>query len=157
MNANNLIEKLQKRPELWVKVAESKKHEDNAPTMAVLDCHVAELEDVEEEVLLLWIEPNPDTSILKWEDAVTNPPPPLTVVLGYNEKWIDEDFEPEGIRECFMSDDGEWNSAVWDNDQDNWHNESTWGDKGHPWVGVAPTHWMQRPKAPNVKAGSNAV
>ena len=72
-------------------------------------------------------------------------PPPCTVVLGYSKKWIDEDFEPEGIRECFMGDmpfdeqDGqEWSSCVWDNDMDDWHNDYE----------TKPTHWMQRPLPP---------
>lgn len=67
-------------------------------------------------------------------------PPESTVVLGYNEKWIDEDFNPEGIRESFYN-DGNWHSCIWDNDHDTWNND--FFDKNIP-----PTHWMQRPSPP---------
>ena len=74
------------------------------------------------------------------DGKVESMPPDCTVVLGYNEKWVDEDFEPEGIRECFYSEAmGEWNSAKWDNDQDHWWNDTE----------TSPTHWMQRPDKPS--------
>lgn len=41
-------------------------------------------------------------------------------VLGYNPEWVNEDFNPKGVRECFASDGGEdgWISAKWDSDSD---------------------------------------
>jgi hypothetical protein len=59
-------------------------------------------------------------------------------VLGYNKQWIDEDYEPEGIREAFMQDDGDWLSAKWNNSMDCWITDDE----------TKPTHWMQRPKSP---------
>ncbi|MEO7046575.1 MAG: hypothetical protein ABI091_14790 [Ferruginibacter sp.] len=88
-------------------------------------------------------------AIDKWIDAKKELPPENTIVHGFNKKWIDEEYNPEGVRSCFMDQDGEWNSAKWDNEQDNWHNESTWAEKGHYWYGVAPTHWKPLPKPPN--------
>ena len=89
---------------------------------------------------------------IEWWDESTSPsctdwtlitsdlkslPPENTVVLGYSPEWVDEDFEPEGVRECFVQNDNEWNSAKWNNDQDTWENEES-----------KPTHWMQRPQPP---------
>lgn len=73
-----------------------------------------------------------------WVKTADDLPPPATTLLGYNPKWIDEDFNPEGIRECFMNDDNSWNSAYWDNDQDTWWNDTD----------TIPTHWMRRPSNP---------
>ena len=38
-------------------------------------------------------------------------------VIAFNEKWIDEDFNPNGTRVGFMQDDG-FISATWNNDDD---------------------------------------
>lgn len=76
---------------------------------------------------------------MKWIITSKETPPPGTTILGYNEKWIDGDFNPEGIRECFMNDDNSWNSAYWDNDLDTWCND----------METMPTHWMQRPLYPS--------
>lgn len=73
----------------------------------------------------------------KWNDAKKDPPPTHTVVLGFNKKWVDEDYEPEGIRECFIGGEG-WISAFWDNEMDTWRDD----DK------TEPTHWMKRPSPP---------
>lgn len=44
--------------------------------------------------------------------------PPFGVeVIAYNHKWIDEDFNPNGIRIGFLSDDG-FTSAFWWDEQD---------------------------------------
>ena len=40
-------------------------------------------------------------------------------VIGYSEGWIDEDFNPKGMRVCYLDDFG-WHSAKWNNDQDCW-------------------------------------
>lgn len=40
-----------------------------------------------------------------------------TPVLGYNEEWIDEELNPNGICECFLSDTevNTWHIAQWNN------------------------------------------
>lgn len=44
--------------------------------------------------------------------------PPIGVeVMAYNHKWVDEDFNPNGIRIGFLSDDG-FTSAFWWDEQD---------------------------------------
>ena len=73
-----------------------------------------------------------------WIETKKELPPECTVVLGYSKKWIDEDFNPEGIREAFLGGDGDWASAAWNNDQDCWSTD---------WETI-PTHWMQRPEPP---------
>ena len=63
-----------------------------------------------------------------------------TFVLLYSEDWIDEDFNPEGIREGFRdeNDDGPIISSKWDGCHDYWKTE----------ICFNATHWMPRPKPP---------
>lgn len=83
--------------------------------------------DMKKEVELSWV------PITKNQNSL---PPECTVVLGYSPKWVNEDFEPEGIRECFYNE--EWCSAKWNNDRDCWDAD----------YDTKPTHWMQRPQPP---------
>lgn len=78
----------------------------------------------------------------KWIDVREDKPPVNTVVLGYNKLWIDEDYEPEGIRECFYTDENEWCSARWNNSMDEWIADRD----------TSPTYWMQRPEPPTVNS-----
>ena len=74
----------------------------------------------------------------RWILVAKDLPPVNTVVNGFNKIWIDEDFNPEGIRECFLHDNEKiWFSAGWNNDCEEWIT-----------VESAPTHWMQRPLSP---------
>ncbi len=57
-------------------------------------------------------------------------------VIGYAATWIDDDYNPIGVRECFRNDD-EWQSAAWNNYQDCYDIE----------VG-APDFWMPYPDPP---------
>lgn len=40
---------------------------------------------------------------------------PHGLILGFNEKWIDEDFNPEGVRLCHWCDLSGWVSSYWNN------------------------------------------
>jgi hypothetical protein len=73
---------------------------------------------------------------LRWVKAEEDLPPECTIVWGYSLKWVDEDYNPEGVRECFYN-DNLWNSAKWCNEQDAWDNDET-----------NPTHWMRLPEPP---------
>lgn len=83
-------------------------------------------------------------------------------VIGYNEKWIDEDFNPNGTRVGFIQDDG-FTSASWNNEQDCYDTCYVEGDDYYKGVsGIPgmdeyhkqfakpnmPTHWMPIPKHP---------
>lgn len=83
-------------------------------------------------------------------------------VIAYNEKWIDEDFNPNGTRVGFIQDDG-FTSANWNNEQDCYDTCSVEGDDYYQGVsGIPgmdeyhkqfvkpnmPTHWMSIPKHP---------
>ena len=66
------------------------------------------------------------------------------VVLLFSERWIDADFNPEGIREGFRNEDdsGPLYSARWNNCQDCWETD----------IGFEATHWTSRPAPPKVAA-----
>ncbi|WP_321978324.1 DUF551 domain-containing protein [Prevotella sp.] len=83
-------------------------------------------------------------------------------VIAYHEKWIDEDFNPNGTRVGFIQDDG-FTSANWNNEQDCYDTCSIEGDDYYQGVsGIPgmdeyhkqfakpnmPTHWMPIPKHP---------
>lgn len=72
-----------------------------------------------------------DADIDAWTNIKDDLPPENTFVLGKSKEWIDEDFNEDGIRLCFLFDDA-WNSTSWNNDQDAWDNERT-----------SPTHWKR--------------
>jgi len=72
--------------------------------------------------------------------------PPLGIeVIAYNESWIDEDYNPKGIRAGFQNlsedEDGEFISARWNNEQDYY---MTIEDE-------KPTHWMPMPEFTKLK------
>lgn len=69
-----------------------------------------------------------------WISVEKDLPPVSTFVDGYNEKWIDEDYNPEGIRQCFLEDSAVWISSDWNNELDQWITD----DKS------TPSHWKQR-------------
>lgn len=54
-----------------------------------------------------------------WRSVRKDPPPQGRQVIGYHPCWIDNDFNPRGIRECFRTGDGtEWINATWVDHQD---------------------------------------
>lgn len=66
-------------------------------------------------------------------------------VLGYHPEWVNEDFNPTGVCECWIDEDGEWTSAQWDNDQDSYHTHSAFWCKNAE-TPFTPSHWMDKPK-----------
>lgn len=54
----------------------------------------------------------------------------------------DEDFNPSGSVEGFLSDDGNWCGAFWNAEQDDWDRRD----------GIVPTHWMPLPAPPAITA-----
>lgn len=69
-------------------------------------------------------------------------------VLGFNQEWVDPDFNPEGICMCFVDDDGDWTIAKWCNQHDEWHTRNTNPEKEdadqYEKPIEAPTHWKYK-------------
>ena len=65
------------------------------------------------------------------------------VVIGYSPKWIDEDWNQRGVRECFTCDAGEneWTSMKWCGYHDDWHCDNE----------TAPTHICLIPDTSNIE------
>lgn len=61
-----------------------------------------------------WADANP---YIEWLNFKEQEPPFGEEVLAFNRKWIDEDFNPRGIRVGFLSDEG-FISAFWYDEQD---------------------------------------
>lgn len=61
-------------------------------------------------------------------------------VIGFSRSWIDKDFNPCGIRECFTTDAGEygWCSAKWLDEQDDYTADYK----------SIPEYWMPMPQQP---------
>lgn len=66
-------------------------------------------------------------------------------VLFYNEKWVDEDFNPNGVRIGFR-DDICYTSAYWCNYHEDYHTRTSDEDNDQFELAKAidqiPTHWM---------------
>lgn len=77
-------------------------------------------------------------SVDLWVKTSQEEPPINTIVLGFNKKWMNEDYNPEGVRQCFLYDDGAFVSTYWNNEHDCFETE----------MGTPPTHWMQHTKPP---------
>lgn len=68
-------------------------------------------------------------------------PPFSEPVDGYHPDWVDEDFNPDGIRECFWTgseDEPHWFCAAWLDYQDCYETVEN----------QPPTHWRKRPAPP---------
>lgn len=57
-------------------------------------------------------------------------------VIGFSPNWIDEDFNPNGTRACFLLDDDTWISARWLDYHDSYIQDNK----------TYPTHYMDIPK-----------
>ena len=66
--------------------------------------------------------------------------------IGYNSAWIDLDFNPSGISECFLqeSDEDYWIISKWDNDQDYWQSINSIDIFGDTETLPPPTHWAYK-------------
>lgn len=102
---------------------------------------------------------------MKWNKVSEKEIPFGEEVIAFNEKWIDEDYNPNGTRVGFIQDDSGdvFISATWNNEQDCYDTCSEEGDdyyKGVSGIPGAdeyykqfakpnmPTHWMPIPKHP---------
>ena len=77
----------------------------------------------------------------RWIPCSERLPDGIPVVIGFNPDWIDDDFNPKGVRECALYGDGtEWMTARWCDLHDQWH--TTYEHEAEP------THWMEYPEPP---------
>lgn len=81
--------------------------------------------------------------VMNWIPVVKETPPFGAPVMGYSPLWIHEDYNPQGIRECFLRDVDVWLSASWNNEQDTW--DTYTHEITNPNADYGPTHWRQRP------------
>lgn len=96
-----------------------------------------------------WTDVNP-----KWINYKKRKPEDFVEVLAYNKNWIDEDFNPTGIRIGFIDGNGDFTSAYWWDYQDCYETiskaiceENSEFYSKH--IGnTEPTHWMSMPKLP---------
>jgi len=79
-----------------------------------------------------------------WILTIECSPPNGVEVIGYNRDWIDDDFNPNGTRICFVNDQGIWTVARWCNSQDSWYTETS----DENLVDGKPTHWRKMPRHP---------
>lgn len=99
---------------------------------------------------------------MKWNKVSEVELPFGEEVIAFNEKWIDEDYNPNGTRVGFIQDDG-FVSATWNNEDDCYDTCYEEGDDYYTGVsGIPgmdeyhkqfakpnmPTHWMPIPKHP---------
>jgi hypothetical protein len=91
----------------------------------------------------------PNLNKNNWIDISVNPPIIGTEVLFFNEKWINEDWNPNGIRVGFLDDMNGYTSAYWCNYHDEYHtrisgedNKNFEDSKG---ANQVPTHWLPMP------------
>lgn len=95
-----------------------------------------------------WADAHPQSP---WKSVKDTPIEDGNFVIGFNKAWIDEDFNPQGIRIGFMS-NGEFISAYWWDYQDDFISISKSTCEGNPefykdHIGnTEPTHWMQIPE-----------
>lgn len=75
---------------------------------------------------------------MNWIPTTERLPEPCVPVIGHSSKWIHEDYNPSGIRECFRMDEGYWNSAMWDNEADCYDTAQS----------GPPEFWQHYPPAP---------
>ena len=86
----------------------------------------------------------------KWISTKSRIPKKGIEVLLFNEKWINEDYNPKGIRIGFLDDVSGWTSAYWCNYHDDYHTRTSDGDnkqfKDFKASNQVPTHWMSIPE-----------
>lgn len=77
----------------------------------------------------------------EWIQSDLSEPPVGEAVIGCASRWLDEDFNPRGVRECMRTDEGPWISATWNPAHDCY--ENSFGDP--------PDYWMRFPITPLTK------
>jgi len=76
-------------------------------------------------------------------------------VLCFNEKWVDEDFNPNGTRVGFLNGDDTWITAFYWSYQDTYMTVCKTEQHFEDWddelkESTDPTHWLSIPDSPKV-------
>jgi len=86
---------------------------------------------------------------MEWIDLKKLKAEPGIEFLLFNEKWKDEDFNPNGIRIGFLDDVSGWTSAYWCNYHDDYHTRTSDEDdnqfEDYKAENQIPTHFMRLP------------
>jgi len=107
--------------------------------------------------ILEWIQPIPSTSPLSdtWISVSERIPDQGIEVLLFSDKWIDEDFNPNGTRIGYLDGIAEWVSAYWCNYHDEYHTRTSVEDDSMfaevKAIYQIPTHWMPIKTNPLIK------
>jgi hypothetical protein len=87
---------------------------------------------------------------MKWISIKEELPKLGVEAILHNEKWINEDYNPKGIRIGFKDDVSGWVSAYWCNYHDDYHTRTSDADDSQFELFRAedniPTHWIEIPK-----------
>lgn len=94
-----------------------------------------------------------------WFKVIETPPEQGVEIIGFSKEWIDEDFNPEGTRICYMQDlliggldenpEHIWSSAAWCNTCDEWHTVNSDDEIVEGQLPrTPPTHWRPKPLPP---------
>lgn len=64
---------------------------------------------------------------MNWKLVSDELPEVGVMVLGFSTGWIHEDYNPAGLHECFLMDDGFWTFSRWNNSHDCWDTVTGYG------------------------------
>jgi hypothetical protein len=82
----------------------------------------------------------------RWVSINDKKPEQGIEVLFFNERWIDDDFNPKGIRIGFIDDVSGYVTAKWCNYHDEYHTRDSAEDdkqfEDFEAINQIPTHWM---------------
>jgi len=86
---------------------------------------------------------------VRWIPLTEKEPEEGFEVLLYNKNWINEDWNPKGVRVGYLGGVGGWISAYWCNYHDDYHTRTSDEDdkqfEDYKAENQVPTHWMEIP------------
>ena len=84
---------------------------------------------------------------MRWIPLTEKEPEEGFEVLLYNKNWINEDWNPKGVRVGYLDGVGGWISAYWCNYHDDYHTRTSDEDdkqfEDYKAENQIPTHWME--------------
>jgi hypothetical protein len=86
-----------------------------------------------------------------WTSIKKKLPPLGREVVGWNESWLNDDFNPRGTCACFLTDSG-WVISWWCSDCDEYHTKRPGQMSEGEFDPGEPTHWVWMPVKTKPKA-----